>query len=254
MTFINKVLATILTKMIKNSNKVYKQPFTMCVEGNIGSGKTTFLNHFKKYDNITILEEPVNLWQNVAGTNLLELMYSDLPRYTFLFQSYVLLTMLQRHTYETPLPYKIMERSLYSSRCFVENIKRSKLIHDVEVTVLENWTEWCINNANIKMDLIVYIRTSPEIAYQRVQKRERQEETSLTIEYLKKIHNIHEEWLYHQTLFKVPTPILIFDGNKNLEEMLSEVENCRNQIFSNQIFNKELEKKEAGDIIYAQSL
>ncbi|XP_076166894.1 uncharacterized protein LOC143146448 isoform X2 [Ptiloglossa arizonensis] len=57
--------------MIKNSNKVYKQPFTMCVEGNIGSGKTTFLNHFKKYDNITILEEPVNLWQNVAGTNLL---------------------------------------------------------------------------------------------------------------------------------------------------------------------------------------
>lgn len=100
----------------------------------------------------------------------------------------------------------------------------------------------------------VYIRTSPEIAYQRVQKRERQEETSLTIEYLKKIHNIHEEWLYHQTLFKVPTPILIFDGNKNLEEMLSEVENCRNQIFSNQIFNKELEKKEAGDIIYAQSL
>lgn len=43
----------------------------MCVEGNIGSGKTTFLNHFKKYDNITILEEPVNLWQNVAGTNLL---------------------------------------------------------------------------------------------------------------------------------------------------------------------------------------
>ena len=48
-----------------------KRTFTVCVEGNIGSGKTTFLNNFKVYENTTVIQEPVQLWRNVAGTNLL---------------------------------------------------------------------------------------------------------------------------------------------------------------------------------------
>lgn len=51
--------------------KLYKRPFTVCIEGNIGSGKTTFLSHFKQFNNTTVLQEPVELWRNVAGTNLL---------------------------------------------------------------------------------------------------------------------------------------------------------------------------------------
>lgn len=47
-----------------------KRPFTIFVEGNIGSGKTTFLNHFSKYDSL-ILSEPVELWRNVRGHNML---------------------------------------------------------------------------------------------------------------------------------------------------------------------------------------
>lgn len=46
-------------------------PFTICIEGNIGSGKTTFLNHFKKCSNTSILQEPVDLWRNIGGVNLL---------------------------------------------------------------------------------------------------------------------------------------------------------------------------------------
>lgn len=51
--------------------KLSKRPFTVCIEGNIGSGKTTFLSHFKKFKNTTVLEEPVDLWRDVGGTNLL---------------------------------------------------------------------------------------------------------------------------------------------------------------------------------------
>lgn len=51
--------------------KTYKRPFTVCVEGNIGCGKTTFLNHFKSYDNTVVLQEPVELWRDVSGVNLL---------------------------------------------------------------------------------------------------------------------------------------------------------------------------------------
>jgi len=51
------------------------QPFTVLIEGNIGSGKTTYLNHFEKYkQDICLLTEPVEKWRNVNGVNLLSLL------------------------------------------------------------------------------------------------------------------------------------------------------------------------------------
>lgn len=238
MTVIAKSVATLFKKMVNSPTKLYKRPFTVCIEGNIGSGKTTFLSHFKKYDNTTVLEEPVELWRDVGGTNLLELMYRDPLRYAFLFQSYVQLTMLQLHTYKTPFPYKIMERSVYSARCFIENMKRTKMLRDVEVVVLEDWYDWCIKAANIETDLIVYLRTSPEIVYQRMKARARKEENCVSLEYLQQIHDIHDEWLYHRTLFSIPAPILVLDGNKSLEGMLVEFENCTKQIFDKKMKNE----------------
>ena len=46
------------------------RPFTVFVEGNIGSGKTTFLNYFANAD-VYLLSEPVEMWRNVEGHNLL---------------------------------------------------------------------------------------------------------------------------------------------------------------------------------------
>ncbi|XP_015439862.1 PREDICTED: deoxynucleoside kinase isoform X1 [Dufourea novaeangliae] len=239
MTFLGKSVVTVLTKMATPCT-LFKRPFTVCLEGNIGSGKTTFLSHFKKFKNVTVLQEPVELWRNKAGTNLLELMYTDPTRYAFLFQSYVQLTMLKLHTHETSFPYKIMERSVYSARCFIESMKRSKTLKDIETVILEDWYDWCITNCHIETDLIVYLRTSPEIVYQRMKERARMEENSVSLEYLKQIHDIHEEWLYHQTLFTVPAPVLVLDGNKSLKEMLTEFEHCKNQIFSTRIEDNNL--------------
>lgn len=47
------------------------QPFTVFIEGNIGSGKTTFLNHFKRFNEVCLQSEPVDKWRNVSGVNLL---------------------------------------------------------------------------------------------------------------------------------------------------------------------------------------
>lgn len=71
MFFFQVKTLVVLTKMSSPTCKLYKRPFTVCIEGNIGSGKTTFLSHFKQFDNTTVLQEPVELWRNVAGTNLL---------------------------------------------------------------------------------------------------------------------------------------------------------------------------------------
>lgn len=59
-------------KMCSNITK----PFTVFVEGNIGSGKTTFLEHFRQFEDITLLTEPVEEWRDLKGYNLLVRIYS----------------------------------------------------------------------------------------------------------------------------------------------------------------------------------
>lgn len=85
------------TKLEKNEhNKVLQ----VIVEGNIGSGKTTFLNIFANSSSITKIEdrpfivpEPIEAWRNVNGQNVFQLLAEDTKRWCFTFQSYVQLTM-----------------------------------------------------------------------------------------------------------------------------------------------------------------
>lgn len=63
----SKVIKTAIPKL----SSPRKAPFTVFIEGNIGAGKTTFLNHFKKYDDVRLYTEPVEKWRNVEGVNLL---------------------------------------------------------------------------------------------------------------------------------------------------------------------------------------
>jgi deoxyadenosine/deoxycytidine kinase len=37
------------------------------VEGNIGSGKSTFIEYFKDSPNVDLIPEPVGMWKNVNG-------------------------------------------------------------------------------------------------------------------------------------------------------------------------------------------
>lgn len=47
------------------------RPLRISVEGNIGSGKSTFLNYCRRHGDIDVACEPVDEWTNVDGFNLL---------------------------------------------------------------------------------------------------------------------------------------------------------------------------------------
>jgi len=159
-----------------------------------------------------------------------------------------------------------MERSIYSAMCFIENMKRTNILRDIEVNILEEWYDWSIKNTAINTNLIgtynlmhlmrnnykymlslciyflfsylflfwriVYLRTTPEVVYERMKKRGRTEENTVSLEYLKQIHHIHDDWLYHQTLKPVPAPVIIINGDQDLPQMVEEFERCKNEIFS----------------------
>ena len=101
-----------LSKVVEtqSSSRKEKRPFTVVVEGNIGSGKTTFLEHFVKKEVVEVVTEPVEEWRNVNGRhNLLQLMYEDPSRWSHLFQSYVQLTMTKNHLQKLSSPQVITE-------------------------------------------------------------------------------------------------------------------------------------------------
>ncbi|KAJ8041514.1 Thymidine kinase 2, mitochondrial [Holothuria leucospilota] len=212
-------------------SNVTQRKVTISVEGNIGCGKTTLLNYLAKRDDVQVNTEPVSDWKNCRGHNLLGLMYEDPVKWTFTFQSYVQLTMLNQHILPHTRPIKLLERSLQSARyCFVENMAVNKRIADAEYTVLDEWFQWLVKNANVQLDQIVYLRSTPEICHQRIRQRCRKEELGIPLEYLQEIHDRYEEWLIKKTKFTVPAPVIILDAQLPLPEMIKVFEQQQNEI------------------------
>lgn len=138
-----------------------------------------------------------------SGVNLFDLMYKNPERFAMPFQNYVTLTMLKLHIKQTEKPIKLMERSMFSARyCFVEKMLSSGMLHEGMYHVLQEWYEHIHEYHKIQCDLVVYLRTTPEIAFERIKKRARDEETGVSLEYLKDLHELHENWLIHGQFFR----------------------------------------------------
>ena len=71
-------------------------PKIIFVEGNIGTGKTTFLNLVQEHvDNVQCILEPVDKWTGLSdssGKNILHYFYENMEKYTYSFQSYAFLS------------------------------------------------------------------------------------------------------------------------------------------------------------------
>uniref|UniRef100_A0A914XDP9 Deoxynucleoside kinase domain-containing protein n=1 Tax=Plectus sambesii TaxID=2011161 RepID=A0A914XDP9_9BILA len=197
---------------------------TVVIEGNIASGKTECLEYLSRNPNIQTIAEPVDKWRNVRGHNTLDLMYKDPARWSLTLQTYVQLTMMQAHATQQTRPVKVMERSIFSAKyCFVENLRTAGLMPPVEYAVLSEWFDWLITNWHLEVDLIVYLRTKPEIVCERLRKRHRSEEMAVTLDYLSKLHNLHEDWLTDGR-FPVPCHVVTVDANADLESVQKQCE------------------------------
>lgn len=67
-----------------------------------------------------------------------------------------MLTLLQNHKTKITKPIKLMERSIYSSRyCFIEKMKREKLISDISYWVLDKYFLWMKESNYAPIDLFI---------------------------------------------------------------------------------------------------
>lgn len=212
----------------------------LVLEGNIGAGKSTFLRILKENLDIDIIFEPTDKWQQVGtGGNLLNLFYTDIKRWAYTFQSYAFITRVEAQLEaiaNSRHDVQILERSVYCDRyCFAQNCFESGNMSALEWQIYKEWFSWLVEGHLQKPDGFVYLQASPNVCKQRLEKRNRSEEVGVSIEYLQKLHDRHENWLIHKKdiadyLVKVPVLALNcdLDFENNLErrnKLLTDVRN-----------------------------
>ena len=87
----------------------------------------------------------------------------------------------------------------------MENLYAEGKMEDCEYAVLSEWFNWIVTNPDMDfgIDQIIYLRTDPEVAYQRIRARDRTEECKIPFQYIKDLHELHEDWLVRKTKFQV---------------------------------------------------
>jgi deoxycitidine kinase/deoxyguanosine kinase len=208
-------------------------PLIVCIDGNIGSGKSSIMSylklHFANYCGsksndcrVWFLKEPVSIWETICdehGKNIITHFYENNERYSFAFQmmTYVTRLSLLKKTLAQGYDIIFTERSIYTDiNVFAKMLYDSKKMSLIEYQIyMKCFDEFSDIVNKIKY---VYIRTSPEICDIRVKQRNRQGET-IPLEYLKDCHHYHDIWLNNPA--KVERgEILVINGNEETNTSL----------------------------------
>ncbi|XP_068133040.1 deoxyguanosine kinase, mitochondrial-like [Hyperolius riggenbachi] len=212
----------------------------LSVEGNIAVGKSTFLRLLSSsYPGWSLMEEPLKKWQHVSSSsnqdmdNLLQLLYDNPARWSYTFQT--LSCMGRFKSQVAPFseqllkqlePVQIFERSVYSDKfVFAKTLHELGHFNDIEWTLYQDWHMFLLQQFGDRaaLDGILYLRASPEKCFERLEKRARKEEKTVTLDYLEKLHKQHENWLAAKspdTHFEYirHIPVLMLDVNENFED------------------------------------
>ena len=182
------------------------------VEGNIGTGKSTFLN--KLSQEFKVILEPVDEWtktRNANGKNLLEEFYADPARNAYLFQSIAFRSRMKNIVNQDNA---IIERSIFTDRnVFAKACREDGLISDIEWNDYCGWFDWLTDEFKIQPRGFIYLRCDPSISYERIKKRSRSGEESISLEYLQNLHKKHDMWLLEEESAKV----VVIDVNEDFE-------------------------------------
>jgi deoxyadenosine/deoxycytidine kinase len=201
-------------------------PCVISLEGNIGAGKSTFLRIMERHLAITAIFEPHTKWQQVGGTdNILQRFYDQPQRWAYTFQSYAFVTRVmeqEQYARKSPGSIQVLERSVYSDRyCFAKNAHDQGMMNALEWKLYQEWFSWLVDGYVAQPAGFIYLRTSPETCYERLKKRGRIEERNVTLEYLKTIHQKHEQWLIQRediSVHEASVPVLTLSVENDFEQ------------------------------------
>jgi deoxyadenosine/deoxycytidine kinase len=182
----------------------------IAIAGNIGSGKTTLTRMLAGHFHWTPKYESVDYNPYLAD------FYNDMERWSFNIQIFFLnkrfLDVVEISKHEDIV---IQDRSIYEDACiFAPNLHNMGLMSTRD---FENYSSlFTLMSSLVKApDLLIYLRSSIPHLVGNIQKRGREYESSIRLDYLKGLNALYEEWIANYKDGK----LLIVDVDKyNFEE------------------------------------
>lgn len=190
----------------------------VAIAGNIGAGKSSLTrlisNHFKWE----------SFYERVEDNPYLADFYSDMRRWSFNLQVFFLSSRFKQQQDIENLPHSVVQdRSIYEdAEIFANNLHEMGLMTHRDY---ENYTDlFSIMTSYLRApDLLVYLKASVPTLVEHIQSRGREFETNISIDYLKRLNELYEDWIARYTI----GPKLIIDVDNldfvNHEEGRAEV-------------------------------
>lgn len=175
----------------------------VCIEGNIGSGKSDVMQALKDaFPNVPTYPEPVEEWKT-----LLDLYYEQPRSWSFAFSLQVLLSFLDPAKQETC----IVERSPLASRHVF-----GQMLYNMNYMNVQEWELFKGYHDKLSWmpDVIFYIDTPAHTCLERIAKRARECEKGIDVEYLRKVEHQYDIMLRFANV-----PVVRFQGTLPPEEL-----------------------------------
>lgn len=198
----------------------------IAIVGNIGAGKTTLTELLAKNYGYEAIFEAVD------NNPYLEDFYSDMKRWSFNLQIYFLNSRFKQISeIQKDNRNIIQDRTIYEDAyIFAENL------HDMGLMTTRDYENYRAIFDNITAfikppDLLVYLKASVPTLVNNIQRRGREYEIGIRLDYLSKLNEKYQKWISGYKLGKV----LILDKDKldfanNSEDMASIVEKIEREI------------------------
>ena len=196
----------------------------IAIAGNIGSGKTTLTTLLSKHFKWKAQ------YEDVENNPYLNDFYKDMQRWSFNLQVYFLNSRFRQivDIKESGDNY-IQDRTIYEDAyIFAPNLHSMGLMSSRD---FENYKEiFNIMDSFIKgPDLLIYLRASVPKLVEQIQKRGRDYENSIRLDYLTRLNERYEAWIDEYDkgeLIIIEVDNINFSENQNeLEEIINKLEN-----------------------------
>ena len=162
----------------------------IAIAGNIGSGKTTLTKLLTKHYGWTPRFEPVD------NNPYLDDFYADMERWSFNLQIYFLNKRFKEVVEISKSSDTIIQdRTIFEdARIFAPNLHEMGMMSDRDFANSSDLFDLMMSLVKLP-DLMIYIRTSIPTLVAQIQKRGREYEKSIRIDYLQGLGKRYEDWI-----------------------------------------------------------
>ena len=170
--------------------KKKKQIKHIAVAGNIGAGKTTLTKILAKHFNWS------PNYEDVENNPYLDDFYKDMPRWSFNLQVFFLNSRLKQLVdIQKGDQTVIQDRTIYEdANIFAPNLHEMGLMSKRDFENYRNFFDTLKGMVN-PPDLLIYLRASVPALVGQIQKRGREYEENIRLDYLKRLNEYYNSWI-----------------------------------------------------------